>query len=96
MDWVNKLKQTIIFPNTELYLVQPIFNEMDINKIKILELTFDGLGLKSFYYMYSSHPKGLWHWEREHKDYYDVSFHLTLDEAKQWCKDSGKGFTIYD
>lgn len=96
MDWINKLKQTNVFPNTELYLVQPIFNEMDINRITILELTFDNLGLKSFYYMYSAHSKGLRYWKRDHRDYYGISFHLTFDEAKQWCKDLGKSFTMYD
>ena len=93
--WYDRINQSNFFPGDIIYKVHPIFEELDINKVRILEVTFDGKGLKHFYYQYVL-GNGIYHWERDSNYYNEVSFHYTIESAKDWCDDQGKKYTIYD
>ena len=96
MEWLDKLTQHTLFPGQYIYKVSPIFNEYDIQKVRVLDVTFSMAGLQNFWYI--PEPSGGPHlWERDTVNYYyDTMFFKTSQEAIDWCKNNNKAFTIYD
>jgi hypothetical protein len=95
MEWLDKLTQHTLFPGQYIYRVCPIFNEYDIQKVRVLDITFSIGGLQSFYY--TSEPGGsLHHWSREYGHYMDQSFFHTVQEAIDWCQKQGNAFTVLE
>ena len=52
MEWLDKLTQHTLFPGQYIYKVEPIFNEYDIQKIRVTDVTFSINGLQNFYYTF--------------------------------------------
>ena len=95
MEWLDKLTQQTLFPGQCIYKVSPIFNEYDIQKVRVLDVTFNINGLNNFYYM--PEPKGgLHHWEKDFEYYNEQAFFHSIQDAITWCQKQGKEFTIYD
>ena len=95
MEWLDKLTQHTLFPGQYIYKVEPIFNEYDIRKIRVTDVTFSMVGLQSFDYT-TLDEKGFYVWERAWIPYRDEAFFRSLQEAVDWCKTNGNAFTIYD
>ena len=95
MEWLDKLTQHTLFPGQYIYKVSPIFNEYDIQKVRVLDVTFSIAGLQNFWYI--PEPSGGPHqWERDWGYYKDQAFFHSVQDAITWCKAHGKEFTIYD
>ena len=95
MEWLDKLTQHTLFPGQYIYKVEPIFNEYDIQKIRVTDVTFSINGLQNFYYTFPN-GKSLWQWERDWKYYNDQAFFHSIQDAITWCQKQGKEFTIHD
>lgn len=95
MEWLDKLTQHTLFPGQYIYKVEPIFNEYDIRKIRVTDVTFSIVGLQSFDYT-TLDEKGFYVWERAWIPYRDEAFFRSLQEAVDWCKTNSNAFTIYD
>lgn len=96
MEWLDKLTQHTLFPGQYIYKVEPIFNEYDIRKIRVTDVTFSIVGLQSFDYT-TLDGKGFYVWERAWIPYRDEAFFHSLQEAVDWCKTkNSNAFTIYD
>ena len=95
MEWLDKLTQHTLFPGQYIYKVEPIFNEYDIRKIRVTDVTFSIVGLQSFDYA-TLDGKGFYVWERAWIPYRDEAFFRSLQEAVDWCKTNSNAFTIYD
>lgn len=95
MEWLDKLTQQTLFPGQCIYKVSPIFNEYDIQKVRVTDVTFSMVGLQSFDYT-TLDGKGFYVWERAWIPYRDEAFFRSLQEAVDWCKINGNAFTIYD
>ena len=95
MEWLDKLTQHTLFPGQYIYKVEPIFEECDIHKVRVLDITFDVNGLKCFYYQ-SINRNGLYHWVRGDRSTEDRAFFHSVQDAITWCQKQGKKFTIYD
>lgn len=94
--WYDNINQINFFPGEIIYIAHPILMEYDIDKVKLIEVTFDCSGLKSFVYQYVK-GSGVHTWDRNFNHYYDeIAFFKNMDEAINWCKERGKAFTIYD
>ena len=95
MEWLDKLTQHTLFPGQYIYKVEPIFNEYDIHKIRVLDVTFNINGLQNFYYTFPN-GKNLRQWELDWEYYNDQAFFHSKQDAVTWCQKQGKGFTIYE
>jgi hypothetical protein len=95
MEWLDKLTQHTLFPGQYIYKVEPIFNEYDIRKIRVTDVTFSIVGLQSFDYT-TLDGKGFYVWERAWIPYREDVFFHSIQDAITWCQQQGKEFTIYD
>ena len=95
MEWLDKLTQHTLFPGQYIYKVEPIFNDYDIRKIRVTDVTFSMVGLQTFDYT-TLNGKGFYIWERAWIPYKDIAFFHSVQDAITWCQKQGREFTIYD
>ena len=95
MEWLDKLTQHTLFPGQYMYKVEPIFNEYDIHKVRVLDITFDINGLKAFYYQYIR-TNSLHYWTRGDKYTEEQAFFHSVQDAITWCETNNKMFSIFE
>ena len=96
MEWLDKLTQHTLFPGQYIYKVEPIFNEYDIRKFRVIDVTFDLIGLEEFTYQTLNRTEyGIW--QRSRMNYInEQAFFHSVQDAITWCQKQGKEFTVYD
>ena len=96
MEWLDKLTQQKLFPGQYIYKVEPIFEEYDIHKVRVMDVTFNLIGLEEFTYETLNRTEcGIW--QRSRMNYInEQAFFHSVQDAIDWCKVNNKKFTIYD
>jgi hypothetical protein len=95
MEWLDKLTQHTLFPGQYIYKVEPIFEEYDIRKLRVVDVTFNLIGLANFTYQTLNRTEyGIW--ERSRIHYHEQAFFHSVQDAIAWCQKQGRKFTIYD
>ncbi len=94
MDWFLKLSNRPFSAGLRLYTVEISGVTATINEIKIIDVNLEHGSIKSFHYIYTVKPSGILVWDRDDIDE-NVSFHISLNEARLYCDSLGKNFNAY-